>query len=520
VQYLNWYRADGEGSAIAEQYMLPEWCDTMYALPTEAVTQGAFEFEARWRKSAPPLTVTDRGTPVRMFGQAGSPSVSGSSRLATVYAGLGSVEELDAVDARGKAVIVRRSSTVDGSTRVANAAQAGAALVVTVNDVDEPGIEYVGQFDGSQSAVPAVLVTASTGDALVARALSGRGRLAVRGIPNSPFVYDLVDPHPGRIPTNLTYRPRAKDLATVDMVFHGSTPYASGEFRWDYRPYRQMGFGFMLRIDMPGTRVDHVSTQPGVEWAEAAATGPQFEWVSSSLVHALEPGSRTTDHWFGAVVRPRNGGGFWSSTRYSDFIAFNVQPWADGGAPKAGYLQYDDTKHLKVYQEGVLVAESDWASTYVSPITNDQTHFTLDLVADRDPSVYALSPHTHTVWEVNAPPISNGPDTLDLVSLLQLDYDVDTDLAGRARGGRQTLGVRASHLEGAVGAGRIGRVTLAVSFDDGRHWRPVRLERDRSGAQVAHFTAPRSGFVSLRATARDDAGNAITQDVIHAYGLR
>ncbi len=389
-----------------------------------------------------------------------------------------------------------------------------------MNDVDDPGIEYVGQPDGSASAVPVVLVTSSTGDALVARATSGTGRLQVRGVPNSPFVYDLVDLHPGGIPANLTYAPKRSELATVETVFHGTDKYESGEFRWDYRPYRPYGFGFMLRTDMPGTRVDYVSTQPGVEWAEAAVTGPGYTWVSSSEVHPLEAGSRTTDEWFGAVVRPRNGGGFWSSTRYSGFIAFNVQPWADGGALKAGYMQFDDTKRFTVHQDGVLVAESDWASASVYPVTDDAHRFRLDLVADRDPAVYEYSPHTHTVWEVSSPAISNGLDTIELMSLLQLDYDVDTDLAGRATGGRQTLGLRASHLEGAVGTGRIGRLTLAVSYDDGKHWKPVRLERTGAGAAVARFTAPRSGYVSLRASARDDAGNTITQDVIHAYGLR
>src|SRR4029079_8556353 len=87
--------------------------------------------------------------------------------------------------------------------------------------------------------------------------------------------------------------------------------------------------------------------------------------------------------------------------------------------------------------------------------------------------------------------------------------------AGRALGGRQRIAVAASHLAGAVGAGRITRMKLEVSFDDGATWRPV----DLTGAGVATFDAPRRGFVSLRASAWDDAGNAVTQEVIRAYGL-
>jgi hypothetical protein len=40
-----------------------------------------------------------------------------------------------------------------------------------------------------------------------------------------------------------------------------------------------------------------------------------------------------------------------------------------------------------------------------------------------------------------------------------------------------------------------------------------------AGSYLAIFTAPKSGFVSLRTTASDSKGNAVTQTVIRAYGL-
>ena len=103
--------------------------------------------------------------------------------------------------------------------------------------------------------------------------------------------------------------------------------------------------------------------------------------------------------------------------------------------------------------------------------------------------------------------------------LLQLDYAVVTDMAGNAPGGPQHLGLTPSHLAGAVGAGQLTGAALEVSFDDGVTWRNVTLTRE-GGTWVAGFIAPTTGFVSLRATASDSAGNKITQEIIRAYGLR
>ncbi|WP_433364675.1 S8 family serine peptidase [Actinoplanes sp. CA-142083] len=514
--FLNWYRSFGSDSVIAGQYMLPAVYDTMYALPTAPVTTGDFEFEARWRKAYPLLTVADRGRRLMILGLAGSALYDGRGELDAVYAGNGAPEDYAGLRAKGRAVLVTRSDSLTGAERARNAAAAGAKLLIVVNDGPGKLPDYVGTDDGGYSAVPVVSVTAREGASLIPRARQGRLRLAVAGVPDSPYVYDLVDPHPGRIPENLAYRPRPADLATVDMRFHsldGRTRYPSGEFRWDYRPYRTYGLGALLRATMPGTRVDYTSAQPGTEWAEAAVTGPGLNLVASAEVHALRRGDRTVSDWFGPIVRPRNGGGYWSSTRDDLSIAINVQPWADGGADHAGYLQDGDTKQMKVYEDGKLVSTSDWASASLYPIPAGPATYTMDLVASRDPAVFRLSPRTHTVWTVKSLPV--GPGKVELMPVLQLDYRVGADLSGNVPGGRQSIGLTASHLPGAVGAGKIAGATLSVSFDDGVTWRPAALT-----GGTASFMAPRNGYVSLKARAWDSAGNAVTQEVIRAYGLR
>ncbi|SHM23217.1 S8 family serine peptidase [Actinacidiphila paucisporea] len=521
--YMDWHRSDGGVSTMDVQYLLPPTYDSMFVLPTRQVSHGTFEYETRWRKAYPLLTLTHDGKPLTVLGQGASALYDGTRRLDTVYAGAGAPADYAGLKAEGKAVLVSRSDALTGSQRAQAAADAGAALLVEVDDTPGKLLEWVGTDAGGYSAVPVVSVTAREGAPLIAQARQGKLRLAARGVPNSPYVYDLADPHPGRIPsTGLTYRPRPSELATVEMRFHGATSYPSGEFRWDYRPYRTYAVGFPLRIDMPGTRTDYLSAQPGTTWAEDAVTGPDLEWESNGAITAYKAGSRVTRDWFAPVVHPRNGGGYWWSERQQGFLSINIQPWTDSGsgASRGGtMLDGTATQQFKVFQDGRLVETSAWPSATLYPIPTTPSTYTLDLSAQRDPAAYRLSPRTHTVWQVKSDPVTD-PMEIDRMALLQLDYAVDTDLAGDARGGRQTLRLTGSHLPDAAGAGRIAGATLAVSYDDGRSWHPVTLGRTGRGNWTARYDAPRHGFVSLKAQVWDDAGNRITQEVTRAYGLK
>ncbi|MEZ0070002.1 subtilisin family serine protease [Streptacidiphilus sp. MAP12-20] len=517
--YADWYRSDGANSTIAEQYLLPHGYDSLFVLPAKKVTTGRFEYETRWRKAYPLVTVTDRGKPVAVLGQVGSALYDGTGHLATVYAGAGAPADYVGRDVKGRAVIVTRSDALTGAQRAQAAADAGAKLLIVVNNVPGKLVEWVGTDAGGASGVPVVSVTALTGAPLVTEAKRGGSRIGVEGVPNSPYVYDLVDAHPGQIPNDLTYRPRPRDLATVRMDFYGDTPYASGEYRWDYRPYRTYSYGYPLQISMPGTRIDYVSAQPGTTWAEAAVTGPALALESVSGFVAYRPGTEVTDKWFAPIAHPRNGGGFWSSDRQQSFLEINVPPWTDSDSNHGGVMQDGtDTTLMKVYQDGTLVSTNVWPSATLYPVPTVTSTYTLDLQANRDPALYRLSPSTHTVWNVVSAPVTD-PLAIDRMAVMQLDYQVATDLAGNRRGGRQTIGLCAGHLPGAAGAGTIAGSTFAVSFDDGTTWQPVKLTKAATGCWKAEFNAPAHGFVSTKATAWDTAGNNISQEVTRAYGL-
>ena len=273
---------------------------------------------------------------------------------------------------------------------------------------------------------------------------------------------------------------------------------------------------------MPGIRTDYVSAHTGTSWASAADTGPNFSLTSSSDIQTFAAGKTAVSNWFSPVTRPRDGGGFISSTRYPGFAVFNVQPWADGSPEQAGYLTEGDNLLMKVWQDNTLVKTSTgFAQAAIEGIPDGTTRYTVDLQASRDAKVWKLSPATHTVWQLNSPKVVD-PDYGDIMPVLQLDYAVNTDLAGYAKGGRQTVGLTAGHLPGAVGAGPITVGKMWVSYNGGRSFQQVALTKTGQGAGhwTAKFTAPKRGFVTLKAESWDKAGNSVVQTVTKAYGLK
>ncbi|MFF4650853.1 S8 family serine peptidase [Streptomyces sp. NPDC001380] len=518
---MEWYRSPGgTGSDSDTTYLLPARYDDMFVLPTEKVTGGSFEYNTRWRLAKPLLKASDGGTDLPVAVQAGSGLYDGSGTLDAVWAGDASAPDFGAV--RGRIAVVAVGGGFDGPALARSAADAGARLVLLANTLGGRLSAWVGDPDGGRSRVPVASVPTAAAQRLLAEVRAGGARLHLEGTPDTPYVYDLQDAHAGRVPDALTYRPRASDLARVDMRFHGGARAEGSEFRWDFRPHRTREFAFQQVQTMPATRVDYVSAEPGTGWHEDLRTGPDSAWESRGPgIVSYGPGQHVVREWFGPVVAPRNGVGYWLSKSDYGWTSVNLQPWSDGGDGTAGTIDGPTASVvLKAYKNGTLVKTNTYdASAHISTAGDTApAAIGLDLEARRDGAVYGTSIRTHTVWSTHAP--LRGPDDGPAVlPLLQLDYRVATDLAGAASGGVQTVGLSAYHLKGAEG-GTVGAPTLDVSFDDGGTWQPARVARGADGTWSTVFTAPDHGFVSLRAAASDDRGNAVTQEVVRAYGLK
>jgi len=101
--------------------------------------------------------------------------------------------------------------------------------------------------------------------------------------------------------------------------------------------------------------------------------------------------------------------------------------------------------------------------------------------------------------------------------LITLDYAVHgLSLSGTAPAGAQAITVTAGHLQLASDPA-VTSARTKVSLNGGRTWTRAGVRALGRGRFLVTFTAPRSAWVTLRVTARDTAGNSLTETILAAY---
>ncbi|MFJ8542058.1 S8 family serine peptidase [Streptomyces sp. NPDC093586] len=512
-QLLMEYDRSANGSDLFGAVQVPPVYDSVFAAPTEKVTRGGFEYRTVWRLGKPALDVKGIGEAVV---QAGGTLTEGRTRLPLVDAGTGPFTGV-----RGKAVLARLTDGTEPAA-LARAAQDAGVKALFVTD-DAPGrlMAWWGTDDNADRPFPVATVNAAD-----AARLRSAGRVDMTGTRHTPYVYDLSEGHPGAVPDrDLTYEPGGRDLAVVHTKYHAARPMSGGEYRYSITGTFPVGLGFEERIDYPAERTEYVSTGPGQLWHESVDVADGALEQRSGLVR-YEGGSRPALDWFRPVWHPWLGTGLGrGQQRTGDQLRFDAPGWGDSGPDHTGFGDVWSegsgmSQTTAVYLDGELVDERRSSAAYVWDAPADEHTYKLvtDTALDADRWKRGTRGHAEWTFRSAAPP----GDRSVLLPLINLSFDVDTDLAGEVRGGRKlTVGLGASYVAGARDTGTIGGGRLEVSYDDGTSWTPVRLSAGAGASWQGTLDVPRgAGHVSLRASARDDRGGSVTQEIVRAVGVR
>jgi subtilisin family serine protease len=506
------------GGAAWRDYMETQTSyDSLWAQPMAGkVTHGDFDLAARWRKEQPALSVATKTTDFTdvLRQEAVTPLPKGHFSLQAVVAGNGASTDYAHLDAHGKAVVVRRNSSVSDADQATAAVQAGAKLLLVVND--EPGrrVRPYATDPLSPPTIDVALLSTDEGEKLIQQTRSGKARLSVDSQPASPYVYDLMRTWHNEIPDHLVVKGGAKNLARVNVTFDSPDPtLGGGEFRYDWPAYSNWGIGTTMREPLNAKRTDWVSTGGTNAWGQEA--------YIDGLLYEIEPradyraGSTQTQEWFKPVERPYLNDNYRLPTRSGIRLSADIPAW--GGSDHVGMtLDYQRTQQLlTLYQGSTKLAQGSGTGVGADAPGAGKLPYRLVLDAGRDATVSPYSSTTHTEWGFTSK--APAADQSSVLPLLQLDYGIDTDTAGKAAR-NATLAVSAAHLPGAAGAGTISPVTVEISYDNGQTWHKSTAGH---GARFSLPDAPKKAqFVSLRASAHDSAGNTVTQTVIRAFGLR
>ena len=526
--------------------MMPVWTDEMWAQPMK-VDDADFDFSVRWRLQTPLLTVSEGKKPLDVIAQAGSTMLDGSFRATAVDAGQGSADELAAAGAAGKVAVVTRSAEISPSQQAANAAAAGVKLLLIANSADGEFNTWVGsEADYSDASIPVASMSGVEGRALLARiAAKNKVTLSATGVPWSDVLYDIAEWGDGEIPADLSYEHSSDDLALIDTRFHGQKEELA-EFRYDFVPGSEYGNGFPYRAQRGMDRAEWINTD-NLRWNQWVAVSSVM-WEIRDKQKTYERGERTTEEYFGGIVRPYIATGFWVPYRTSDYAQVNVPSWADGGdSDHTGTFdtwmpEPTITQTTDVYVDGELIKQGQNQGVTVYPLPDGEQEWRVVSTATHDGSHLEGSTKTVTDWTFRSYG-KLGDWTQRLLPMISAYYDVDVNEhnlvgAGRKKGSDVTLGLELGHVAGSEPAGAITEATLEVRTANGE-WKPVTLssaptdaptgavEGDgdvfvKSRAWVSGFTAQipvsdKGGWVDLRVTAKDAAGNTFTQEIEKAF---
>ncbi|WP_328657292.1 S8 family serine peptidase [Streptomyces sp. NBC_00334] len=519
-QLLMEYDREANGSDLFGAVQVPLTYDSVFAAPTEKVTEGGFEYRTVWRLGKPLLDV--KGIDEAVV-QAGGTLLEGRTRLPLVDAGdVGDGALPDGV--RGKAVLARLT---DGSapTALARAAQDAGVKALFVTD-DTPGrlTSWWGTDDNADRPLQIATV-----DAADARRLREAGRVDMTGTRDTPYVYDLSEGHPGAVPDrDLTFEPGHRDLAVLRTRYHGDAPASGGEFRYSITDTFPIGLGFRERIGYPVERTEYVSTGPGQRWHETVTSAGDALEERGGLVE-YRGGSHTELNWFKPVWHPYLGTGLgWGQQRAGNRLQFNAPGWGDSGPDHTGFgdVWNEDsgmTQTTSVYLDGELVDQGPSSAAYVSNAPADEHTYRLVTDTALDAARWPSATEGHAEWTFRS--AATPQDRWTYLPLINLSFDVDTDLAGKVLGGKKLrVGLGARYVAGAPDTGTLGGGKLEASYDDGNSWHQVRLRGGGTGGKASWqgtLSVPRGAeHVSLRASARDDRGGSVTQEIVRAVAVR
>ncbi|MEV0117223.1 S8 family serine peptidase [Streptomyces sp. NPDC050844] len=519
-QLLMEYDRKANGAELMGAVQVPVKYDSVFAAPTEKVRQGSFEYRTVWRLGKPTLDVKGLG---EVVAQPGGTVTDGRSRLPLVDVGGGTAAEYAGRDVKGKAVVARRSAAATPAELGQAAQDAGAKALFVTDDVPGRLNAWFGTDDNADRPLQIGTVGAADGARLIAAAKAGRA-VETTATSRTPYVYDVSEGHKGAVPRDLTYEPSKRELAVLDTKFHAVKPVPGGEFRYSLTDTFAIGFGFQEEIDYPVERTDHASTGAGQLWHESVSVGPGALEERGGLVK-YRGGQRSTLNWFKPVWHPWLGTGLgWGQQRAGNTLEFNVPGWGDSGPDHTGFgdVWNDDsmTQVSAVYADGELVDRRQSSGVYVWDA--DPAERTYKVVTDTtlDAGWWRLATKGHSEWTFKSK--ETPADRKTFLPLLNLGFDVDTDLAGDVPGGRTVdVGIFSEYVKGAVDVGTIGGAKLEVSYDDGANWTEVALDRDGEKASWGgELKVPGSAeFISLRASAKDDRGGSVTQEIVRAVGV-
>ncbi|MEU4768895.1 S8 family serine peptidase [Actinosynnema sp. NPDC023794] len=426
------------------------------------------------------------------------------------------------------AVLPQPSLTVTGNVTLTFDARAAKPMKVTPPDPDAVAMigdlgfdRTVGDrrtgfgvafFDG----FPEHLTVAHSGPALPVDQLEVMIGTQYEGKPvdGAHVAYRFAWIEHGRVPTGFVRAPAKRELAEVRTKF-GPGP-AADEFIHGgsaVGPGGSGGWSVLFPVKPGSTAIDYVATAD-LKWIwRFAQLQGEFDFVADyqSPDRAYRPGERGRESFNFPVYGPGLPvSRFEYLSRIGDHILVQV-PLLNDGANNLGGSAYE-TARTALYRDGTKIGEVGEPSRQFT-VPGGAADYRAEVDFVRAPGISDLSSRVTGAWTFRSDTVPAGELRKLPISVVRFTPELDAS-GGTPAGRLLRIPLTVQQQQGADN-GRVRKVEVDVSFDDGKTWSKVPVV---GGAALVR-NADRAGFASLRAKGSDSSGNTFEHSVIRAYRL-
>nr|WP_198151738.1 S8 family serine peptidase [Kibdelosporangium sp. MJ126-NF4] len=350
---------------------------------------------------------------------------------------------------------------------------------------------------------------------------------------NSPYLYNLRFPSKGRVPDVSAYRVRDHELARVSANYASTGSKQWGKLRTLPSPYANEDdlndtWWFTSAVQLPTAREEFYSAGD-LTWFKrlqvdnTSSNGNYSEMYEYRPSVRYQPGKQYQEGWNRAVAGPSLKY-LTNTVREGDSLSIQLPVFAVNA--DEGTSVGAAAGRTRLLRDGKEIASVPRVPHFHFPdggpvdftVPTEAGEYTLIVEAKRQSdSTIELSNEVTTSWRFKSSHVE-GKAVLPLMAVRA------KPALGKDNDARRLLPTEVPlEVERPAGVtGDVRRVSAAASFDGGRTWHDQFVFRD--GQQWRAFVwAPLfspSSTVSLRLSAQDSAGNAVTQTMMNAYRLR
>ncbi|MFD8775626.1 MULTISPECIES: S8 family peptidase [unclassified Streptomyces] len=421
--------------------------------------------------------------------------------------GGGTDEELAGKDLKGAIVLWQptKSSPSVNNPIYQKLTDAGVALIL-----------YQGYGLSVYKPTPIAAVNAESMPLLKDRLAQGPLTLTVDGVDTSPTAYFLFHKSDGAIPAGADWYDRRADLARIRTTerTHGYPGDPKGLYAWTtwhgLRLVQQMA-----RYRVPAAQDVYVT--PGVPWTTATfhyqydvgdAVFPLGTLLTAPTVY--EAGRTYADDWMSAPFNPAPGDS--SVVRDGDKLRVAFPVFSDAAGHQSEYApQADQGTTVLAADDGTVVDRNDRPGQAVFDLPRGDRWYRLTIDAQRDggdPVTWQLGTRVTSEWRLRSGHAAHATPA----RLVDLDYDLPLS-------GTNSVGAK-DDLTYTVGAVKGDRPVTSLKVwyaTDGATWQRAAAVRGDAGRWKVTVPAAGTAKVSLRTTATDTSGAALTETLTDAY---